>query len=166
MNAVLNLLLNAHQSDLNWLKLIHYNIQCNDQLVLFITFNIYLLARKLYSREFLNISYIPESLLKSWKSPNINCNILWGTGFWSFRPNFYLQIGTSNETLPLPPPPSPQLILPLDAGSKLNVHKIFRRRPGRLMYIQFMSFIKCFTLEISKVSKNELGKFIPNFTHK
>ena len=101
MNAVLNLLLNAHQSDPNWLKLIHYNIQCNDQLVLFITFNIYLLARKLYSREFLNISYIPESLLKSWKSPNINCNILWGTGFWSFRPNFYLQIGTSNETLPL-----------------------------------------------------------------
>lgn len=102
MNAALNLLLNAHQSDLNWRKLIHYNIQYNDQLVLFITFNIYLLARKLYSREFLNISCIPESLLKSWKSPNINCNILWGTGFWNFRPNFYLQIGTSNETLPPP----------------------------------------------------------------
>ena len=26
---------------------------------------------------------------------------------------------------------------PLDTGSKLNVHKTFRRRSGRLMYVQF-----------------------------
>ena len=27
----------------------------------------------------------------------------------------------------------------LDTGRKLNVHKKFRRRPGRLMYVQFIS---------------------------
>ena len=27
---------------------------------------------------------------------------------------------------------------PVDTGRKLNVHKTFRRRPGRLMYAQFM----------------------------
>ena len=27
----------------------------------------------------------------------------------------------------------------LDTGRKLNVHKTFRRRPGRLMYVQFTS---------------------------
>ena len=26
---------------------------------------------------------------------------------------------------------------PVDTGRKLNVHKTFRRRPGRLMYVQF-----------------------------
>ena len=27
---------------------------------------------------------------------------------------------------------------PVDTGRKLNVHKTFRRRPERLMYVQFM----------------------------
>ena len=26
---------------------------------------------------------------------------------------------------------------PVDTGHKLNVHETFRRRPGRLMYVQF-----------------------------
>ena len=30
---------------------------------------------------------------------------------------------------------------PLDTGRKLNVHKTFRRRPGRLMYVQFTSCV-------------------------
>ena len=31
---------------------------------------------------------------------------------------------------------------PLDTGRKLNVHKTFRRRPGRLMYVHFMSCVQ------------------------
>ena len=30
---------------------------------------------------------------------------------------------------------------PVDRGRKLNVHKTFRRRPGRLMYVQFTSCV-------------------------
>ena len=30
---------------------------------------------------------------------------------------------------------------PVDTGRKLNVHKTFRRRPGRLMYVQFTSCV-------------------------
>ena len=30
---------------------------------------------------------------------------------------------------------------PIDTGSKLNVHKAFKRRPGRLMYVQFTSCV-------------------------
>ena len=30
---------------------------------------------------------------------------------------------------------------PLDTGRKLNVHKTFRGRPGRLMYVQFTSCV-------------------------
>ena len=30
---------------------------------------------------------------------------------------------------------------PLDTGRKLNVHKTFRRRPERLMYVQFTSCV-------------------------
>ena len=30
---------------------------------------------------------------------------------------------------------------PIDTGRKLNVHKSFRRRPGRLMYVQFTSSV-------------------------
>ena len=31
--------------------------------------------------------------------------------------------------------------IPVDTGRKLNVHKTFRRRPGRPMYVQFMSCV-------------------------
>ena len=31
--------------------------------------------------------------------------------------------------------------LPVDTGRTLNVHKTFRRRPGRLMYVQFTSCV-------------------------
>ena len=30
-----------------------------------------------------------------------------------------------------------KIVYPVDTGRKLNVHKTFRRRPGRLMYVQF-----------------------------
>ena len=30
------------------------------------------------------------------------------------------------------------LSIVLETGRKLNVHKTFRRRPGRLMYVQFI----------------------------
>ena len=30
---------------------------------------------------------------------------------------------------------------PVDTGRKLNLHKTFRRRPGRLMYVQFTSCV-------------------------
>ena len=30
---------------------------------------------------------------------------------------------------------------PVDTGSKLNVHKTFRRRPGRLIYVQLSSCV-------------------------
>ena len=30
---------------------------------------------------------------------------------------------------------------PVYTGRKLNVHKMFRRRPGRLMYVQFASCV-------------------------
>ena len=30
---------------------------------------------------------------------------------------------------------------PVDTGRKLNVHKTFRRCPGRLMYVQFASYV-------------------------
>ena len=31
--------------------------------------------------------------------------------------------------------------IPVDTGRKLNVHKTFRKRLGRLMYVQFTSFV-------------------------
>ena len=31
---------------------------------------------------------------------------------------------------------------PVDTGRKLNVHKTFRRRPGRLMYVQITSYVR------------------------
>ena len=30
---------------------------------------------------------------------------------------------------------------PIDTGRKLNVHKTFRRRPGRLTYVRFISSV-------------------------
>ena len=33
------------------------------------------------------------------------------------------------------------LVTPVGTGHKLNVHKTFRRRPGRLMYLQFTSCV-------------------------
>ena len=34
-----------------------------------------------------------------------------------------------------------KLRYPVDTGRKLNVNKTFRRRPGRLMYVQFTSCV-------------------------
>ena len=52
---------------------------------------------------------------------------------------------------------------PLDTGRKLNVHKVFRRRPERLMYVQFLSYFqtggKVFKVEI------EYRKSLDNFLY-
>ena len=37
--------------------------------------------------------------------------------------------------------------IPVNAGRKLNVHKKFRRRPGRHIYIQFTSCVYWDTLQ-------------------
>ena len=48
-------------------------------------------------------------------------------------------------------------------GRKLNVHKVFRRRPERLMYVQFLSYFqtggKVFKVEI------EYRKSLDNFLY-
>ena len=43
--------------------------------------------------------------------------------------------------------------IPVDTGRKLNVHKTFRRRPGRLMYVQFTS---CVYWDIDKLQELSL----------
>ena len=56
---------------------------------------------------------------------------------------------------------------PLDAGGKLNVHKMFSRSPGRfsehLMYVQFTSYIQGILKYIFKLIKNQLHAILDVF---